>query len=577
MRIGIEAQRVFRIKKHGMDMYAIQLIKHLQKIDKENEYFIFVKPGPDPCIKQTSNFKIIEIRSATYLDWEQIWLPFAIQKYSLDLLHCTSNTAPYFCNVPLYLTLHDIIYLNSTFKGGSFYQRLGHYYRKWIVPSVYQRSKKVFTVSHFEKHVIGKHFGNNSKVLVTYNGVNEKFLTPYASHEQNNVKEIYSLPDKYIFFLGNTAPKKNMKGVLQAYAQYLEQGGKLSLVIAETSEKQLSQMLTELKLSSIKPAIQLTGYISNDLLPCFYQLATVFLYPSLRESFGIPILEAMGCGVPVITSTTSSMPEVAGEAAYLINPSEPKEISQAISKLETDVSFSNSLRQCSTARVKEFSWSSTAASTLKAYVNQTSQSSKLKMIISHIKVLRSQNNWFEIIGKVLTSFRRLINASWQLRKAEKGKLIAVRGQLSLSIKGKLKLGHRVSIWSHIGQTQISVGKHAHLSIGDNTFINTGSIISAQHKIEIGSGCMIANQVIMMDSDFHGVEQREEQITNDPIVIEDNVWLATRSTVLKGVRVGKGAVVAAGAVVTKDVPPYTLVGGVPAKVIKELKSNEHEMA
>lgn len=148
-----------------------------------------------------------------------------------------------------------------------------------------------------------------------------------------------------------------------------------------------------------------------------------------------------------------------------------------------------------------------------------------------------------------------------------GKLVTVRAFPIIDANGKIIIGNYVKIWSHIGKTQLSAGKNAILCIGDNTFINTGVIISARKEIRIGKNCQIANQVIILDNDFHGVENREKPENPAPVIIEDNVWLATRCTVLKGVTIGKGAVVAAGAVVTKDVPPYTLVGGVPAKVIK----------
>ena len=151
MKIGIEAQRIFRKKKHGMDIYALELIRNLQVIDQLNEYYIFVRPGEDRCLEETDNFKIIEIKALTYADWEQIQLPLEASKLELDLLHCTSNTAPIFSPAPLYVTLHDIIYLNQSYSGGSWYQKLGHYYRKWIVPVVFKKAKKVFTVSHFEK------------------------------------------------------------------------------------------------------------------------------------------------------------------------------------------------------------------------------------------------------------------------------------------------------------------------------------------------------------------------------------------------------------------------------------------
>ena len=131
MKIGIEAQRIFRKKKHGMDMVALELIRNLQLIDPENEYVLFIKPDEDlSAIKETANFKIVEIKTGFYPFWEQISLPRAAQKAGCQILHCTSNTAPVISSVPLVVTLHDIIYMESSYMkilrgSGTNYQKFG--------------------------------------------------------------------------------------------------------------------------------------------------------------------------------------------------------------------------------------------------------------------------------------------------------------------------------------------------------------------------------------------------------------------------------------------------------------------
>jgi hypothetical protein len=172
MKIGIEGQRLFRNKKHGMDMVALELIRNLQIIDKENEYFIFVKPDEDnKVLRETSNFKIIELEGGPYPTWEQIALPKAAKKYGCDILHCTSNTAPFFTNIPLITILHDIIYMESSYlnilkSSSSSYQKFGNIYRKLVVPRVVKKSKKVITVSHFEKNRIGEFFGIKGDMIL---------------------------------------------------------------------------------------------------------------------------------------------------------------------------------------------------------------------------------------------------------------------------------------------------------------------------------------------------------------------------------------------------------------------------
>lgn len=176
----------------------------------------------------------------------------------------------------------------------------------------------------------------------------------------------------------------------------------------------------------------------------------------------------------------------------------------------------------------------------------------------------------------LIGISRLLNGKFRLRNCKVGEFVTVRGNLRIEGPGNIVIGNHCRIWSHMGTTQLYAGRGATLVLGDNTFVNTNSIISASHNIVIGKNCQIANQVIIMDGDFHGVDDRDGSSKTQSIIIEDDVWLATRSMVLKGVRIGKGATVAAGAVVTKDVPPYTLVGGVPAKAIRKITVPESQL-
>ena len=383
MRIGIEAQRIFRKKKHGMDIYTLQLIRHLQKTDKENEYFIFVKKGDEECIEEKKNFKIVEVSGITYADWEQISLPIAAAKCNLDVLHCTSNTAPIFSNIPLVLTLHDIIYLNKSFSGGSLYQRLGHYYRKWIVPTAYKKARKVLTVSDFELNTIQDHFGCDKKLSTIYNGVDEKFDIGLDPKFLKKVRNELQLPDRYFFFLGNTAPKKNMLGMLKAYAEYHDSSETpYALVVAESSRKEIEDVLDKIGKKDANLPIYLTGYIPHNWLPAVYRLSEAFIYPSLRESFGIPIIEAMACGTPVITSNTSSMPEIAGGAALFADPAKPSEIATRMTEVATIEHLKDDLIAAGIIRSTMFKWCITASDTLNAYNKMSSNTIEISEKLS---------------------------------------------------------------------------------------------------------------------------------------------------------------------------------------------------
>ena len=373
MRIGIEGQRLFRKKKHGMDMVALELIKNLQLIDKKNEYVIFVKPDEDRgCIPSVPNFKIVELSGGPYPTWEQFALPRAAKKEGCQLLHCTSNTGPVFSKVPLLTILHDIIYMESIMlfkKGGTWYQKLGNVYRRWVVPPVVRKSLRITTVSNFEKQRIADFFNlDNKKLITVYNGVGEHFKKITDTKTLQTAKEKYQLPERFMFFLGNTDPKKNTPNVLKAFAEFNETSAvKYKLVMLDYEESALQSILNEIGQPNMRPDIHLTGYVVNTDLPAIISQCTIFLYPSLRESFGIPILEGMACGVPVITSNTSSMPEVAGDAALLVNPANSNEIKAAIEKILNNEELRRQLIEKGIERASNFSWKIMAENYLKLY------------------------------------------------------------------------------------------------------------------------------------------------------------------------------------------------------------------
>ena len=383
MKIGIEGQRLFRRKKHGMDIAALELIRNLQQLDKKNEYFVFVKPDVDEsCLQETPNFKIIKIEGNNYFYWEQVLLPRAAKKYGCELLHCTSNTAPVHCSIPLVITLHDIIYLeghNLLSKGFTMYQRIGNLYRRNMVPIALKHSRKIITVSKYEKEIIRNIFNwpDDGHLKVVYNGVNDYFKPIYDDQILAKIKNKYLLPDHYFFFLGNTDPKKNTKNVLKAYAGYIKRNGPThKLVIVDYEQESLAMFVNEIGIPELIDQIHLTGYVINSDLPAIYNQSDLFLYPSLRESFGIPILEAMACGIPVITSTTSSMPEVAGDAALMVDPYDPDEITLGIEQMISDATLRQRLRLAGFKQVSQFSWSRMAADVLGIYKEAINDNSK---------------------------------------------------------------------------------------------------------------------------------------------------------------------------------------------------------
>ena len=367
MRIGIEAQRIFRKNKHGMDYVVLQEVKELQQLDTENEYFVFVKPGEDRCLSSTKNVHIIELGCPSYPLWEQWALPRAVRKYGVELLHCTSNTAPIWCKTPLVLTLHDIIFLEGRDKQNhSLYQNMGWLYRRLDVPRILDKCKRIITVSEFEKeNIIAKLKIPRERVTMIYNGYNEWFR---PIDDTMQVYKKYIPESGFLFFLGNTDPKKNTERTLVAYSRYLEKSTvKRKLLMADLSPDYLDAIIRNNAIENIRNNMVVPGYIDNKDLPYIYNSAFAFLYTSLRESFGIPILESMACGTPVVTSNTSSMPEIGGTDAILVNPEDVGQITAMLLELENNPAFYEEKRRAGLERVKSFSWRRTAEQLLNLY------------------------------------------------------------------------------------------------------------------------------------------------------------------------------------------------------------------
>jgi len=203
------------------------------------------------------------------------------------------------------------------------------------------------------------------RMAMIYNGYNEWFKPLEDTQE---VYKKYIDEPGYFFFLGNTDPKKNTERTLVAYSRYLERSEvKRKLLMADLDKEYLDDIVERNHIENIKENIVIPGYIVNSDLPYIYNNAFAFLYTSLRESFGIPLLESMACGTPVITSNTSSMPEVAGSDAIFVNPEDPDDIVSNMLRLEEDDQFYRKQEKIGLQRAQEFSWQQTAEHLLNLY------------------------------------------------------------------------------------------------------------------------------------------------------------------------------------------------------------------
>ncbi|MBS1761910.1 MAG: glycosyltransferase family 4 protein [Bacteroidetes bacterium] len=370
MKIGIEAQRIFRKKKHGMDIVILESLKEMKNMSHP-DLLVYAQDDEDKnALTSSINFEIIKTKPASYPIWEQKMLPDLCRQHKIDLLHATSNTAPVSLKIPLVVTIHDIIYLEKwLLTSGTYYQRFGALYRRWNVPRIAKNAAQIVTVSNYEKEKIQSKLKiPDKKIRTIYNACSNHFFSETSAEELETLKVKMNLPERFILFLGNTDPKKNLPNVLLSLA-VLKKKNKLdfTLVMPDFGKENLLKLLRFQGNEHLIENIMLTGYIPNNELPGLYKLSLLFLYPSLRESFGIPILEAMASGAPLICSNTSAIPEIAGEGACYVNPSNPEDIAEKIEEVLKNNSLRNQLVEYGYKRAAMFSWKKTANELLELY------------------------------------------------------------------------------------------------------------------------------------------------------------------------------------------------------------------
>jgi glycosyltransferase involved in cell wall biosynthesis len=375
MKIGIDSR--FAVgKRRGIGNYTLKLIQNLAMIDSENQYVLYTDRVDDEgTLPDCANFEVKQISPSNYLLWEQIALPLQARRDSLDILHCTGNTAPIFIDkrMKLISTIHDVMYLKDSrelAESASLYQRAGRLYRRMVVPRTIDQLSMVVTVSEFSKNDISKHMRgfNDGRIRVTREASGIEFCQINRSEALEEIQNRFDFAGDYILALGALDPRKNTKLVIQ---QFLELKNELhfneKLLIAGVPNWRQTDIFKIAQGSDGSKDIMFLDFVSGKDLALLYSAATVFLYPSLYEGFGIPPLEAMACGVPVIASNTTSIPEIVGDAALLIDPLNGEELKSALMRLLTDDAFRDLLRERGFKQERKFSWRKMALETLDVY------------------------------------------------------------------------------------------------------------------------------------------------------------------------------------------------------------------
>ena len=296
--------------------------------------------------------------------WEQLALPILAQTQHLDLLHGTVNVGPLLAPCPTVITVHDLSFMRypQAFPG---FQRV--YLQTQVRRSV-RAARRVIAVSEATKRDIVALFGVPAeRIDVVYNGVDAGF-SPAPAGEIEAFRQRKGLPNRYVLHLGTLEPRKNLVRLVQAFHQARQQGqADVKLVLAGGKGWGFDDIFVEVSRLGLERDVLFAGYVSDDELAWWYRGAEVFCYPSLLEGFGLPVAEAMASGVPVITSNLSSLPEVAGEAALLVDPTSVDDLARALLTLLTDQASAEALRAKGPPQAARFSWPRTAEQTAAVY------------------------------------------------------------------------------------------------------------------------------------------------------------------------------------------------------------------
>ena len=365
MRIGIDFHSAEK-EGSGNCTYIRNLVESLIRIDYENEYFLYVTnikysyyerfkkiENVHLCLTKSNNpfARILMLGMRTFID-------------KIDVLH-VQYIAPPFHKGKLIVTIHDISFLHFP----ECFRRLERFRQKVLIPINIRKADKILTVSKYSREDIIKSYNVIPQTIeVTYDGVKPIFKHLENLGGENKVLKHYGISGKFIFFLGRIDARKNISSLIKAF-MLLKQRNQIpyQLVISGKEDFLPRQIREEIKISQYKKDIIFTGYLLENYLPLFYNLADVFVYPSLYEGFGLPCLEAMSCGCPVVSSNISSIPEIVNGAGLLINPLDTEELAIAIHRVISNPKLREELKEKGLKQAKQFSWDNTAQKTLEVY------------------------------------------------------------------------------------------------------------------------------------------------------------------------------------------------------------------
>lgn len=366
MKIAIDARGINLYSGTGIGTYTENVLKNLINIDNTNNYHVFWSGNNYESIKK-ENCKVVMTSRKHQRFFEDYYFPENISKENIDIYHMPQNGIGLSEEISCkkVVTIHDLIpYVMPKTVGRG-------YLLKFLkeMPVIIGNSDGIITVSEFSKRDILKYFPiDENKVFVTPLAADKKYTPLDKLHCRNFLKNVYNLTNPFILYLGGFSERKNVDSAITAFSKvYKDLSENYNLVIVgdyKDSSQKLVNLTNELNIQS---HVIFTGFVPEDHLPLFYNSCDAFIYPSFYEGFGLPPLEAMNCGTPVIASNLTSIPEVVGDGGILINPYDINDISLSIGNLLSNEKLRSELSSKALLRAKQFSWQNTARSTLKVY------------------------------------------------------------------------------------------------------------------------------------------------------------------------------------------------------------------
>lgn len=359
------------LQKCGMGVYALNLLRKLHEIDRANTYYVIAQDDDrtiDFISKQ--NFNLIRVRSSIFrrfifrLLLEQVYIPYLTLKYRIDKVHSLHYSFPIVSFCKRAVTIPDTTVIK--------FPRLHTFIRKSYFRSFLYLSSiladDIITISNSSLEDYSAKFKYaRRKLSAIYLGPDEKFNDVSSKREIGSVKNKYNIKNEYILYLGTLEPRKNIDKLVKAFGRFVKDNRDCQLVIAGRKGwgyDSLYRLVSELKLSE---NVVFTGFVDQEEKRYLMKGAKIFVYPSIYEGFGIPVLEAMSCGIPTITSNVSSLPEIAGDAAVLIDPDNVEELYLGIKILFSDRTLYLRLKERSLVQSAKFSWDKCARETISVY------------------------------------------------------------------------------------------------------------------------------------------------------------------------------------------------------------------